>query len=219
VARARRSRAAAREARAGGVSAPGIEWGCSARAIPGEDVCGDRAVVHHRGEAAVAAAVDGLGHGPEAAAAAERALDAIADDPRHEVVDLLARCHDALARTRGAAVSVASLHGGSTTMTWAGVGNVEGRVVRAARGRARDESLLLAPGVVGYALPPLRPTSVELARGDLLVLATDGVDPAFADSLDTAGSCEAIAARILEQHARPRDDSLVLVARYLGQRS
>ena len=199
------------------MSAVAFEWACSARPIPGEEVCGDRAVVHRHGEVAVAAAIDGLGHGPEAAVAAERALDAIAQGPHDDLVDLVARCHEALAQTRGAALSLASVECGSAT--WIGVGNVEGRVVRAARDRARDESLLLAAGVVGHELPPLRPSSVALARGDLLVLATDGIDPSFADSLDTHGSCSAIAARILERHGRPRDDALVLVARYLGDRS
>ena len=199
------------------MSAAAVEWACSARPVPGEQVCGDRAVVHRDGQVAVAAAVDGLGHGPEAAIAAERALDAIAEGPHDDLVGLVARCHEALASTRGAALSLASVQRGSAT--WIGVGNVEGRIVRATRERARDQSLLLAAGVVGYDLPPLRPSSVELARGDLLVMATDGIDPAFADSLDTTGSCSAIAARILERHARPRDDALVLVARYMGDRS
>jgi phosphoserine phosphatase RsbX len=199
------------------MSAPTIEWGCSTRPIPGEDVCGDRAVVNRQGRVAIAAAVDGLGHGPEAAVAAERAVDALADGPDDDLVDLVARCHEALRPTRGAAMSVASVDG--EVATWVGVGNVEGRIVRAARGRADDESLLLAAGVLGHELPPLRPASVRLARGDLLLLATDGIAPNFADGLDTGGSCEAIAARILEGHSRPRDDALVLVARYLGDSS
>ena len=62
----------------------------------------------------------------------------------------------------------------------------------------------------------MRPASVRLGRGDLLLFATDGIDPAFADSLPAAGPCRAIADGVLERHARPSDDALVLVVRYLG---
>ena len=201
------------------MSGPVLEWACSARPIPGESVCGDQALVDVDGQLALAAAVDGLGHGPDAAVAAERALEAIAGCTATDVVDLAERCHEALRRTRGAALSMASLDGGSATMTWLGVGNVEGRIVRASSERARNESLLLAPGVVGHELPFLRAASERLTRGDLLLFATDGIDPAFADALHTTGTCRAIADGVLERHARPSDDALVLVVRYLGRQA
>jgi phosphoserine phosphatase RsbX len=200
------------------VTAPVLEWAAGERPMPGESVSGDRALVEIDGRAAVVVAIDGLGHGPDAAVAAERAAGAIAGSAGAEPTDLVARCHAALAQTRGAALSVASVDAVAATLTWLGVGNVEGRIVRASRLRSESESLLLSAGVVGHELPALRPSSLRLARGDLLLFATDGIDPAFADSLDVSGSCEAIAARILERHARATDDALVLVVRYLGER-
>ena len=196
-----------------------LEWACSARPAEGESVSGDQALVQVRDRAAVAAAVDGVGHGPEAATAAERALAAIGDWNGAGVEDLIERCHDALTSTRGAAMSVASLDGGTASMTWLGVGNVEGRLVRASRRRGWREALLPGPGVVGHVLPALRPASVRLERGDLLLFATDGIDPAFADALDTAGTCDTIADTLLSSHARGSDDALVLVVRFLGDRS
>jgi hypothetical protein len=64
----------------------------------------------------------------------------------------------------------------------------------------------------------VRPTTLELRTGDVVVLATDGVDDAFGDSLDVSGSTQAIADRILAAHWRPRDDALVVALRYLGAR-
>jgi phosphoserine phosphatase RsbX len=73
-------------------------------------------------------------------------------------------------------------------------------------------------GIVGHALPRLAPQTVDLARGDLLIFATDGIHRDFADTLIPAGSCRAIADHILQQHALGSDDALVLVARYLGRK-
>lgn len=72
------------------------------------------------------------------------------------------------------------------------------------------------PGVVGHELPPLRTATVALERGDLVLMATDGVDPGYADDLEPAGSCGAISRAVLERHARDSDDALVVVIRYLG---
>jgi len=200
------------------MTTPVLEWAFRSRPIDGAEVSGDRALVHVEGRSAVAAAIDGLGHGPEAAVAAERAAGAIAGRAEADVAVLVARCHEVLARTRGAALSVASLDGSADLMKWLGVGNVEGRVVRASNRHAAAESLLLTPGVVGHELPRLHTSSTRLQRGDLLLLATDGVDPGFADALDTSGSCAAIADRVIERHGRTSDDALVLVVRYLGGR-
>jgi hypothetical protein len=54
--------------------------------------------------------------------------------------------------------------------------------------------------------------------GDVLVLATDGVETIFGDSLDISGSTQAITKRILDAYGRPSDDALVVAVRYLGMR-
>ena len=80
-------------------------------------------------EGALVAAVDGLGHGGEAARAARRAGDLVRERPSRDLVVLAERCHKALRDTRGAALSLAFVCPGDGTMTWLGVGNVEGRVL------------------------------------------------------------------------------------------
>lgn len=185
-----------------------LDWHVASRPARGEVVSGDRAHV----DGALVAVIDGVGHGEPAAEASGRAVAALEQAACMDPVALVEHCHRALAGTRGAALGVGCLDALSGTLSWAGVGNVEGRVVRA----RTTETLLLTDGVAGHALAPLRATTVPLDRGDLLVLATDGVDRAFADGLAPAGSCSAIAEHILEEHARASDDALVLVLRYLG---
>ena len=194
-----------------------LEWAVAGRPLPGEQRSGDDAIVILRPPRALAAAVDGLGHGPEAAQAAGTAVEVLRGDPDGDVVALAQACHAALRATRGAALSLAAFDADRDAMTWLGIGNVEGRLVRGGHpcGGAASSLAPLA-GLVGLELPPLRPVTVALRRGDTLVLATDGVEPTFADGLAATGRCDELAAEILERHGRDTDDALVLVARYLG---
>src|SRR5438552_18607075 len=71
-------------------------------------------------------------------------------------------------------------------------------------------------GAPGDELPELRPVTLPVRRGDVLVLATDGVDDHVADDLAATRRCGVIARRLLEDYARPTDDALGVVAPYLG---
>jgi hypothetical protein len=162
------------------------------------------------------AAIDGLGHGVEAAEAARMARSTLEADPGADLADLFVDAHSALARSRGVVMSlVAFAPGGS--LTWLGVGNVEGTLVRADESSVRRaDSILLLGGVVGLQLPALRPSTTVVEVGDLLILATDGIAPGYVPELDPAADPQALADHILGGYGKGGDDALVLVARYLG---
>ena len=84
-----------------------IEWAVAQRALPGESVSGDRHVVlpHRRG--VTLAVIDGIGHGPEAAKAAELAADTLRLMPDNNLLVHLNCCHLALANTRGVVMTLA----------------------------------------------------------------------------------------------------------------
>ena len=71
------------------------------------------------------AAVDGTGHGAEAAAAAKIAAATLEAHAWESPIALLLRCHDELKGTRGAVMTLAFIHLRDRTLTWLGVGNVE----------------------------------------------------------------------------------------------
>jgi phosphoserine phosphatase RsbX len=192
-----------------------LEWSVSVRPFPGETVAGDRAVVVCSEGRALVAAVDGLGHGPEAVRAAETATSVVEEFAHESVDSLVERCHEALAPTRGAVLSLAAFTARDGTMTWLGVGNIDGRLIDPRRSN-RTRTLPLGPGIAGDRLPPLTCTTLDVRLGDTLLLATDGIGEDFADSTDLSGSTREIADRILAEHAKPNDDALVVVARYLG---
>jgi negative regulator of sigma-B (phosphoserine phosphatase) len=197
-----------------------VEWGIAARDRPGEQTSGDRAVVSLIPEGVLIVAIDGLGHGGEAAHAALAAADVVRTSPTPDLVTLLHACHVGLRGTRGAAISLAFLSAADGGLTWLGVGSVEGRVLSGDPSSRRPKgSLPLAAGIPGHHLPEVTTATLPVAPGDVLVLATDGIDVAFADALDTSGSTQDISERILADHGRRPDDALVVAVRYLGERS
>lgn len=196
-----------------------VEWSVATRCRRGEATSGDLAVVNLLPEGALVAAIDGLGHGSEAAYAARVAGKVVRERPSRDLVLLAERCHGALRDTRGAAISLAFISSSEGTMSWLGVGNVEGRVLSGGPSGMRPKgSLALGSGIPGHELPKVRTATLDVRPGDLLVLATDGIDVAFGDSLDVSGSTRAIAERILAAHRKPADDALVVAVRYLGAR-
>jgi negative regulator of sigma-B (phosphoserine phosphatase) len=165
------------------------------------------------------AGIDGLGHGSEAARAARKAAEVVRERPTQDLVLLVQRCHAALRGTRGAAITLAFVSTFKSGMTWLGVGNVEGRVLSGNPSVTRPKgSLALGRGVPGHELPAVRTATLQVRTGDVLVLATDGIEADFADSLDVSGSTQAISDRILADHRKPPDDALVVAVRYLGVR-
>ncbi len=196
-----------------------VEWGVAMRTRRGEATSGDLGVVTLLREGVLVAGIDGLGHGDEAARAARKAAAVVHESPSQDLALLVRRCHDALKGTRGAAISLAFVSPSEGGVTWLGVGNVEGRVLSGDPSAPKPKgSLPLGNGVPGHELPPVRATRLDLRAGDVIVLATDGVASAFADSLDVSGSTQAISERILADHWRPLDDALVVAVRYLGVR-
>lgn len=196
---------------------PLLEWGVASRALAGEVESGDRHIVAPFEGGTLVGAVDGLGHGPEAAAAAEVAVDILEAAPQTSVIGLMRRCHEGLVSTRGVVMSLATFDARGSSMTWIGVGNVEGVLLRAgANATSGREMLLLRGGVVGYQLPQLAASEIPVWPGDTLIFATDGVGKEFSIGLRTGEPPQQLAQRILEAHGKGTDDALVVVARFVG---
>src|SRR5438094_7317871 len=193
-----------------------FEWGVASRALPGEKESGDLHLVKAVPGGVLLAAVDGLGHGPEAAAAATTAVAILQNHADEPLPALITRCHDAMKDARGVVMTVARL-GGDGQLTWLGVGNVEVLLFRADRQAVPSiERLLLDRGLVGFQLPSLRARTMSLAPGDLLVFVTDGGSAGFGDDFVHRRRPPRLGARIMDRHFRGIDDALVLVVRYIG---
>lgn len=201
------------------VHAAEIDWGVAALTLAGERQSGDLHLVKGVPGGTLVAAVDGLGHGAEAATAARTAVTTLEEHAGESVTALLERCHWALKGSRGVVMSLAFLDQRAGSLTWVGVGNVEGVLLRFEGRSAATPArigLVTRGGIVGSELPPVRPQQVRLAWGDLLFFATDGIREGFLENLPPDASPQQLADHILANHGKGTDDALVLVARYRG---
>ncbi|MFD4461815.1 SpoIIE family protein phosphatase [Nocardia sp. NPDC058480] len=194
-----------------------MEWSTAGRALPGQDVSGDRALVLDTGAGVLFAVLDGLGHGAPAAEAADRATHILTENCGEPLDVLMVLCHRAMVETRGAAVSLALIEPGET-LQWLGVGNVDSRLLTLGpAGAELRATMLLTGGIVGYRLPShLQPQTLPIRPGDLLLMATDGIVAVGPESLDLAKPATAIAGDLLARDAKDTDDALVLAARFRG---
>jgi hypothetical protein len=194
-----------------------VEWAVANRALEGQTVSGDLHVVKSFGYGVLLAAIDGVGHGEEAASAACAAAEVLKKNAAESVISLAKRCHEGIAKTRGVVMTLASVNALDNTVTWLGIGNVEGRLLRAeSDGSHPCEHVLLRNGLVGLQLPPLHAGVLPLSPGDILVFATDGIHAGFDQEINPAESIKQIADHIMERHFKGTDDALVLVSRYAG---
>jgi negative regulator of sigma-B (phosphoserine phosphatase) len=200
------------------LNANSLEWGAAVVALDGETESGDSYLVCASPQGLLIAAIDGLGHGAKAAAVSRLAIEVLERHATESIDSLLLRCHEALQPTRGATMSLAAFNTIDATLTWLGVGNVEGHLWRADRS-VPDEKLLLRGGVVGLQLPSLQTTVHSLNRGDLLVFVTDGVSSDFARTTDITAATQAIAEQILAKGRKGNDDAMAIVVRYRGEES
>ena len=153
------------------------EYAVASRAFAGERQSGDAALVCATAGGVLVAVIDGLGHGEEAAAAADVAIRTLSEHAGQPLAALYQLCHEKLRQTRGVAMALAMLDDTSATLSWCGIGNVEGVLIAS---RHRTRYLTNRGGVVGYRLPALLAGTEPIFPGDLLIFATDGIDESFA---------------------------------------
>jgi len=197
------------------MKAADLEWSIAAATMPGETESGDRYWAGVVSNGMVFAVIDGLGHGPAAAAAAGIAIATLDRHIGDPVKELLHHCHEALRGSRGVTMSLAAFNTEDAMLTWIGVGNVECALLHRDTGLPCDK-LLLRNGVVGVRSPGLRAEELPVRPGDILTMVTDGVTAERAICISMQGRLEAMADGILADGSKGTDDALVLVARYRG---
>jgi len=183
-------------------------------AAPGETECGDAWAVRYREDRLAAVVIDGLGHGPLAAAAAEEALAVFSGDWFTTPADFLAAAHNALRTTRGAAVAIAHINFALRQLHYAGVGNIASRIV--SPGTAKQQAPISHAGIVGGEVRKLQQFDYKWQENDLLVMHSDGLSERWklSDYPGLATSDVAVIGGILYRDAkRGGDDATVLVIR------
>lgn len=184
-----------------------MKYAGASRAYPGETQNGDRWIVQRRDDALRVAVIDGLGHGPAAADAANAAIASLEEAPHLDPSGAVAACGHYLRGTRGAAASVLLLERGRAT--FAGIGNVEARIVTS----GRDQRLSPDRGVLGGTIRAPRAIEVALQAPWTAIVHSDGVMSRAEMSLPTApgADLEELARAIVSKYGRPTDDATIVI--------
>lgn len=184
-------------------------WGAVNRAKQGQAVSGDIWLVESlNGSGVLAAVVDGLGGGVEAAHAAHLAEGIFRERPERPLQELIRMSHDALHSTRGAVVGLLRLEPQQSGASFIGVGNVGIYVYS-----RKPIKPISKNGILGYRLPTLLELSYTYEPGDLFVLYSDGISSQFTQDLriDIRQSPQRLAEQILQTYGKHNDDATVVV--------
>jgi len=191
-----------------------LEHSSLIRACPGERVSGDAVVIRPLEGGLFAAIVDVLGHGPEAHQVALRIDAYLTRYASSDIPGLMGRLHQHLQGTRGAAAGLCAIDGDSGRVVYAGTGNT---VLR--RFGKIDTRLVSTDGVLGQNMRTPRPQTLQLEKGDLVVLYTDGVRDRFtAEDYPSVfhHAPKEVVRTIVERFGKAYDDAACIAVRYGG---
>jgi len=183
----------------------------------GERVNGDAWSWSVTEDGVFAVLADGLGHGPDAAAAGALAVADPAALATRELTQVLRDVHARLRGTRGAAVTAVRLRrsatGPDSELLVAGVGNVAAAVV-SPDGSVRRT--LISAGTAGLAVRTPTQTTTPVPAGSVVVLHTDGLLSSWTlrgRARVVAAPPAVLAAVLLRDFERGTDDTGVVVLR------
>lgn len=195
-----------------------LEIGAVCVPKPGEVASGDAWTVISSPRHHLVCVADGLGHGPDAAAAARAAINALVQDgAEYRGVEALLQSLDlALRPTRGAAVAVAALQPDKELCHFSGVGNISGCVLT----RGQSRSMVSHAGILGHQVRKIQVFSYPLPEDALCIMHSDGLATRW--RLDDYPGLERshpalIAGVLYRDYSRRRDDAAVVVVRRGGR--
>ena len=184
-------------------------------AMPGEQACGDGWASHTSDQATTLFVVDGLGHGVEAARAANEALQQFHRWPEAPVAELIEAVHLAMRPTRGGAVAVARIDRAACTVAYVGLGNIAAALVSTG-GQVRH--LVSLNGIAGHNARKIHAFEYPCTDG-LLIMHSDGLGTSWTSQLYPGFARlnpMLLAGLLYRDFARRRDDATVVVARTGG---
>lgn len=157
--------------------------------------------------------VDGLGHGPLAAEAANQAAETFLANSQAAPSAIIQAAHSALCGTRGAALAIARCDTNQSKLKYAGVGNISGTLTSGADRRGLSSH----NGIVGGQFQKIQ--EFDYSGGDraILVMHSDGLQSRWTFENYpglTYRHPALIAAVLYRDFERGRDDTTVVVVRW-----
>ena len=189
-----------------------VQWGVFSKPVHGEIENGDAWQVGIDAERVRFFVVDGLGHGPTAAAAAATAVRSFHNHQNHGPQPFLEAAHRDLSGTRGAAAALLQLDPASGAIGYAGIGNIAACLI----GSQGQRGLISHNGTLGANVRKVQAFDYAWPEGAVLVMHSDGIKSRWSLA-DYPGLMTrhpaVIAATLARDFSRGNDDLTVLVAK------
>jgi anti-sigma regulatory factor (Ser/Thr protein kinase) len=180
--------------------------------VQGETLCGDGFLVLSGVSRSVYMVVDGLGHGAGAAEAADEAILTVRQHAARPLAEIMTRCHDALRKTRGAAMSIAAVDHQRRQLSFIGIGNVAAMLITG----GVSKGLTAQNGTLGLMLPrEPQEYTYPIERSTSLLMFSDGLSTkvGIGGFPGLQNRHPAILAAVLyRDFTRKRDDATILCA-------
>ena len=191
-----------------------LDFGVSCLPMAGEEICGDGWAYEALADSTVCMVADGLGHGPEAAVAADEAVATLREHKMKSPAEIVEKAHGVLRSTRGAALGVAQIQHSQEVLRFCGVGNIAGNIIT--DGVVRH--LASNNGTAGVEARKIAEFSYPWNANSLLIMHSDGLQSRW--DLEkypglTLRHPSLIAAVLYRDFYRGRDDVTVLVGKTL----
>ncbi|WEK36499.1 MAG: SpoIIE family protein phosphatase [Candidatus Pseudobacter hemicellulosilyticus] len=177
---------------------------------PGETACGDGFSYKQTKQDLRLFLGDGLGHGPEAAAAVAAADEAFRTCPDNSPCEIIRFMHTAVKKTRGLVGTVAIFNFKEKQWRLCGVGNIATRM----QSRTFSKNYISYNGIIGLNIPgTMNDQEIPYEKGQHMVLCSDGIRSRW-DLLKYTGifryDLSILATALLKDHTRNTDDSSVV---------
>lgn len=193
---------------------PIIEYGVVCLPHPSETVCGDSWSIHYNQSHCFVFVVDGLGHGPAAAEAAQKAIRIFDNQWAISGIDLMNSVHQSLLNTRGAAGALTAIEFLNGIVTYTGIGNIASAVLTL----EKQKSMASIYGTLGHQILKVQSFQYPWTKSTLLVMHSDGLKSKSVDFVSKYPGLifkhpALIAGVLYRDFRRDKDDVTVLVAR------
>jgi anti-sigma regulatory factor (Ser/Thr protein kinase) len=189
-----------------------LQFGAVSVPLRGETRSGDTWAQHAKAPFERVMVADGLGHGILAAEAADEAASILEESQAGTLPELMNSMHNALRKTRGAAVALAEFDTTRRVIRYVGVGNISATILHAGTTR----SLVSQNGIVGHEARKIQEFQYPWPEGATLVMNSDGLTSRW-DVAKYPGLAHRhpslLAGALWRDFTRGRDDATVLVVR------
>ncbi|MEG9436310.1 SpoIIE family protein phosphatase [Edaphobacter sp. HDX4] len=183
-----------------------------------EPVAGDSYFTDTNPARAMYMMVDGLGHGIGAAEAADEAVLTVKTHFNQSAAEIVTRTHEALKKTRGAAMAIAIVDLQRQILSYAGIGNISASLLSGASSR----SLVSQNGTLGAVMPRnVQEFTYPVDPDTMLIMFSDGLTSKASPVAYTGfhnRPAMLLAGLMYRDFSRRRDDASVLVTRLGGSR-